>query len=100
MGEESIRQVRSGDSTGEDSNGQRKSRTKDRKGTGFVSKQQFLEFLQNASDEEDDDEEKDAPVPQIQPKDVHERCKARKSTGYAGYVSKNKLKKVLMTAGS
>mmetsp|Transcript_32944 Transcript_32944/g.102146 ORF Transcript_32944/g.102146 Transcript_32944/m.102146 type:complete len:202 (-) Transcript_32944:148-753(-) len=83
----------------------RVSRVKDRKGTGFVTKEKLLNMLDDISDDEADDE----IVPPKKPAatlnegtagkgstPVNERCKERKGTGF---VTKAKLKKVLVAVG-
>mmetsp|Transcript_88713 Transcript_88713/g.259287 ORF Transcript_88713/g.259287 Transcript_88713/m.259287 type:complete len:204 (-) Transcript_88713:186-797(-) len=85
----------------------RVSRVKDRKGTGYVSKEKLLHMLENVSDDEEEElrtpsskeTEKaatgDLTLP-VSSKTVKERCEARKGTGF---VTKAKLKKVLVAVG-
>mmetsp|Transcript_88082 Transcript_88082/g.196941 ORF Transcript_88082/g.196941 Transcript_88082/m.196941 type:complete len:203 (-) Transcript_88082:156-764(-) len=79
---------------------ERASRVKDRKGTGFVTKEKLLHMLDEISDDEEDldatEIEQKAAAAKVVAKSSKERCKERKGTGF---VTKNKLKKVLAAVG-
>mmetsp|Transcript_62764 Transcript_62764/g.179979 ORF Transcript_62764/g.179979 Transcript_62764/m.179979 type:complete len:188 (-) Transcript_62764:58-621(-) len=79
-------------------NATRSGRAKDRKGTGFVTKENLLEILADvvSEDEEEPLPAPKAPVPVVVKPDVTVRCKERKGTGF---VTKTQLQKVLNVAG-
>lgn len=101
--EEAVSSVRFADPPGQASaSSESAARVKERKGTGFVTKEKLLHMLDELSDGEQEEDsamilqKSEESAVSAEPKSERDRIKARKGTGF---VSKSKLKKVLAAVG-